>query len=162
MSAFVVSKSHIDALVHAAYFGPRDVHALPQQSGHWYKPNFRGCQNWALDQMDEVGEMLVKENLSSIHARYPDTVTDPEGTPGPVEQYWLQRYEHEMPKQKMGVVEALKALDCYEYQSCEHPEWETSEAFRFCRSMRHSLIGCLPGYDAAPWEWDEALRTDAA
>ena len=56
----------------------------------------------------------------------------------------------------MGVVEALKALDCYEYQSCEHPEWETSEAFEFCRAMRNLLIGCLPGYDAAQWEWDDA------
>jgi hypothetical protein len=118
MSAFVVSKSHIDALVHAAYFGPRDVHALPQQSGHWYKPNFRGCQNWALEQMDDVGEMLVKENLSSIHACYPDTVTDPESTPGPIEQYWLQPYGHETPKRKLTVVEALKAIACYEYPAC--------------------------------------------
>jgi hypothetical protein len=156
MSAFMVSKSHIDALVHAAYFGPRGVRGLPQ-SGHWCKPQFKGCHNWGFEQMNDVGEMLIRENLSCIHARYPDTLTDPEGTPGPIAQYWLQPYEHETPTRKMGVVEALKALDCYEYQSCEHPEWDKSEAFEFCRSMRHSLIGCLPGYDDAPWEWDGSV-----
>ena len=67
MSAFMVSKSHIDGLVHAAYFGPRDVRGLPQ-SGDWRKPQFKGCHNWAFEQMNDVGEMLVKENLSSIHA----------------------------------------------------------------------------------------------
>lgn len=157
MSAFMVSKSHIDALVHAAYFGPRDLRGLPQ-SGRWCKPQFEGCHNWGFERMNDVGDMLVMENLSSIHARYPDTLADPEGTPGPIAQYWQQLYEHETPPRKMGVVEALKALDCYEYQSCEHPEWDKSEAFEFCRSMRHSLIGCLPGYDAAPWEWDVPVR----
>ncbi len=103
--------------------------------------------------MNELGDMLVKENLSSIHSRYPDTLTDPAGTPGPIKQYWLQPYEFRTPKRKMSVVEALKALDCYEYQSCEHEEWEKSEARQFCDTLRHSLIGCLDGYNQAPWEW---------
>jgi hypothetical protein len=153
MSAYMVSKIHIDALVHASYFGPRDMRGL-RQSGDWHKPQFKGCHNWGFEQMNDVGEMLVKENLSSIHACYPDTLSDPESTPGPIAQYWQRPYKHKTPTRKMGVVEALKALDCYEYQSCEHPEWEKSEAFEFCRAMRNSLIGCLPGYDAAPWEWD--------
>ena len=157
MSSYMVSKSHVDALVHAAFFGPRGL-----RQSQWRKPRFKDCHDWSADQMDDLGEMLVKENLSSIHACYPDTLSDPESTPGPIAQYWLRPYKHETPTRRMSVVEALKALDCYEYQSCEHPEWEKSEAFEFCRAMRDSLIGFLPGYEAAPWEWDDDPQAAAA
>jgi hypothetical protein len=44
------------------------------------------------------------------------------------------------------------AIDCLEYQSCEHPEWEASWAARFLDALRAQLIGCLEGYDDAEWE----------
>ncbi len=55
-------------------------------------------------------------------------------------------------------VEGLSAIKCYEYQTCEHPEWEQSAAHAFCDALRDLLIGCLPGYEAAPWTWTEAMR----
>lgn len=156
MSAYMVSKQHINALVHAACFGPRDLQNVPFHARTWYRPSYKGFQQWGFDLVNDIGEMLTKENLSSIHARYPDTETNPEATPGPVDLYWLQPYQYTPPSRPMNAIEALKALDCYEYQSCEHPEWERSEAKQLCDSMRHSLIGFLPGYEAAPWEWDAA------
>jgi hypothetical protein len=50
----------------------------------------------------------------------------------------------------------LKAISCYEYQSCEHPGWRKSEAHAFCEALRDMAIGCLPGYDDAPWEINDA------
>lgn len=158
MSAFMVSKKHIDLLVRTAYAGPT---TNGKQGGYgqqpWYRPYFKGESQWQVEQCDAIGEMLIKENLSSIHARYPDTITDPESTPGPVDQYWLEPYTLADPffAKRLTAIEALKALDCYEYQSCEHPEWEQSEAHEFCERFRHALIGCLDGYEDAPWEWYE-------
>lgn len=155
MSAFMVSKRHIDLLVRTAYWGPRDERDIRPDHA-WYRPPFKGFSNWQLEQCNDLGELLVKENLSSIHARYPDTIANPDATPGPIEQYWLEPYElGDWFGSRLTPIEALKALDCYEYQSCEHPEWEQSEAHEFCQRFRHSLIGRLPGYDDAPWEWSK-------
>jgi hypothetical protein len=46
----------------------------------------------------------------------------------------------------------FKALDCYEYQSCEHAEWEDSEAKSFCDALRKRAGTKVPGYEEAPWE----------
>ena len=51
-------------------------------------------------------------------------------------------------------VAVLKAISCYEYQSCEHPGWHTSEARQFCSVLRDHMISMLPGYDDAQWEID--------
>jgi len=60
-----------------------------------------------------------------------------------------------------SAVELIKALHCYEYQSCEHPGWRTSQAHSFCRALERRLIGELPGYDDAPWAIS-SLDTPAA
>ncbi len=56
-----VSKSHIDALVHAAYFGPRDVRALPQQPGHLVQTTVQGLpssSSKSLRMMDSLESMM--------------------------------------------------------------------------------------------------------
>lgn len=46
----------------------------------------------------------------------------------------------------------LKAIDCLEYQSCEHPGWLDSEARVFYQALRRAAITELPGYsDAEGW-----------
>lgn len=145
MSAFMVSKSHIDAIVATALHGPTGVYR-----SEW------GC-NPPFPDANAVGEMLVKENLSSIHARYPDTLTNPEATPGPIDQYWLREYRFTEPAHALQAIAAIKLLDCYEYQSCEHKEWETSDARKFCDHLRRKLVTYVPGYDEAAWEFDLRL-----
>ena len=49
----------------------------------------------------------------------------------------------------------LKALVAYEYQSCEHEQWSSSQAESFCDALRAVAITTLPGYDAAPWLIDD-------
>jgi len=139
MSAYMVSRKHIDLLVAVAVAGPTGCR-------DWYPPSHKS--------KDDIGEMLVKENLSSIHHRYPDTITNPDDTPGPCEQYWLHRYTFRRAI-RLTTIEALKAIDSYEYQACEHPEWETSEARKFCDALRRALVHVLPGWEQAPWGFDE-------
>lgn len=90
------------------------------------------------EKADEIGAMLLKENYRSVNYRYNE-----EDAP--------QRYTYKQPRKVPTLIEALKAIDCLEYQSCEHPEWETCEAKKFLDSLRKTLISTLPGYNDAPW-----------
>lgn len=158
MSAFMVSKAHIDAIVATAIEGPSDgVKGGGYGQANWYSIYFDNpSRKLDYESAHVLGEMLVKENLSSIHSRYPDTIDNPDDTPGPIEQYWLEQYKFPIHTKPLTVVQALKAIHCYEYQSCEHDEWESSQARRFCEGLTSRLIGCLPGYEQAEWELTEA------
>jgi hypothetical protein len=86
-----------------------------------------------------VGAMLWAENARSVNHRYN-------------EEEWEQPYLFRRLPGVPNPVAVLKALDGFEYQSCEHPGWETSEAHSFCASLRKTAIRRLKGYDDAPWE----------
>lgn len=165
MSAFIVDKSHIDALIAVGWLGPRERTISPGNGWHtlrwWSVANVRGLSpadlhlyRRELDHLteDRTGAMLVAEVVASVRYRYPDSGDD---LPGPITHYWTEPYSYTQPRSVPTAVEALKLLSCYEYQACEHPEWETSEARQFCEALRHACIAVLPGYDAAPWEWTE-------
>lgn len=120
---------------------------------------------------DEFGDMLIRENVRSCIGRYPDTLEG--GTmPGPVDEYWTKPYEypdavkpmvpgmgaivvaaHETTRtvRHLTSVEALKCIHCLNYQSCEHAEWESSEANSALQALTSAITHRLPGYSAAPW-----------
>jgi hypothetical protein len=164
MSAFIVSKKHIDALVGAAIaYKGRGIQAF-----RWIAPNPFQSGNSSYDvdcaldlvNADQVGRMLWKENIRSVCHRYPekDRAELSEAFSGyreaaeyaDAETYRFRRLLDTLP----ALPALLKAIDCYEYQSCEHPEWEVSSARAFCQALRKTLIQQLPGYDAAPWGID--------
>jgi hypothetical protein len=160
MSAFVVGFDHIDALVTAA----ESVRPRCHDSGlSWYtddasKPG--GYERHELGYMDtatatEVGRMLIRENVASVCFRYSDC--EPDGDlPGTIGETDPEFYTftsvnaYELPPETMAVT-VIKLISCFEYQSCEHPGWKTSEAHAFCEALRHKMISGLPGYDDAPW-----------
>lgn len=133
MSAFQVSPKHIAALVTVWARGPSDGAA------RWTKPN--GNKRAALN-MDERAafEMLSIENAKSVGYRYNESTK-------PVEYVPLS-----FGARSPTIVEALKLLDCYEYQSCERPEWAETETFRWCYRLRKALCQALPGYSDSNWE----------
>ena len=53
----------------------------------------------------------------------------------------------------MNSGEAAKAAASLEYQSCEHPGWEASNARRIIRDLEGMLVRELPGYETGPWDW---------
>jgi hypothetical protein len=81
-----------------------------------------------------VGALLLAENRRSVDHRY-------------AEEEWEQPYLFKMLPGVPNPIAVLKALDGYEYQACEHPEWETSEAYNFCAALRRRAIRMLPGYE---------------
>ena len=73
--------------------------------------------------------------------------------PGDPDASYLVPFEYPLTGRLPTPVQAIKLVHCYEYQSCEHDGWETSEAHRFTTALLSSLEHSLPGYDDAPWEW---------
>jgi hypothetical protein len=179
MSAFIVSEEHVNALVELALVGPSDNRNSrgPVGNAHWnslsyytrdpqevFEESSRDEYWQALSDAhvevgkpggspDSVGAMLMRACVASVGYRYQDTLwpelPGPMPNPDPDEFSYRPTFTGRRPT----AVEGLKLIGCFEYQSCEHPDWKGSEAQRFCESLRDSLIGALDGYDDAPWEW---------
>lgn len=177
MSAFLVDKRHVDVLVALALHGPRGGTVSPDTVWHeprWAENDPRDCASWQdvtwrrashmsttdllsradLCAADELGDLLWAENAASLRYRYSDS-----DDMFPTE--YAHGYAYERPSYIPTAVEGLHAIACLEYQSCEHPEWQDSEACRFLASLQGSLIAALDGYRDAPWEWDDAKLEDA-
>ena len=96
--------------------------------------------------------MLLDECVRSVGERYNDSeVTD---LPGRSDAEYLIPFKFKLGYNLPAVV-ILKQISCYEYQSCETDDWKDTEAYAFCQSLRHATIDRLPGYEEAPWGWEE-------
>jgi hypothetical protein len=106
MSAWIPSKSHIDLLVKVAILDGHAVDTTP----------------------DELGQTLVDEVVKSVSYRYPDDDVEMGELPGPVDAYYLKPYAYEAPLREFTDREITAAVDCFNYQACEHPGWNASDA----------------------------------
>ena len=119
-----------------------------------------------------IAGILKRENLRSINARYPGR-TDRLIGDSPTEAYeaivWVDGPGEEMAPavtvrmramkfQRMFLtigtkwIPALfKALDCYEYQACEHVGYQTSLAKRIVDYTRKATARHVAGYDEAEY-----------
>jgi hypothetical protein len=134
MSAWIVTKKHIDYLVTAGI------------AAEVVQPS----------KADETGRMLWRECLQSVAYRYPYHV---DGTrPGPVgfKDSDVDRYQwRETPVLTGGAL--AKTVGCYDYQSCEHPEYRDSEASKLIAELSR-ISGRDDGVkypDDVPWGWED-------
>ena len=153
MSAYMLSRCHIDYLITAAA-GPGRDHDGPLR---WRagSPAASHRLGRSGDDPTRVGRMLWAENWASVSYRYPDVLTGgsiPREAPdftGPRELADYRNRPYYSGQMSPPPVKILKAIAGYEYQSCEHPGWDASEAAAFCEALRHRMIGYLPGWDEA-------------
>ena len=137
MSCMDVGLTHIDALITAglAYGRPVPlVWPVPDTNPQWYG-------ELTLATVNQVGSILLAANERSVSGRY----GEPSHMTGWVRPYRFRRLPGVPPP-----VPVLKAIACLEYQSCEAPDWQTSEARVFCEALRLRVINFLPGYANAP------------
>jgi hypothetical protein len=154
MSAFVVSPTHIDVLLSVAMHGPSD-RAVAGNLG-WTPPYVNELLSeksgpLPLELCSNAGTALLAECLASVSYRYPDLGAGE--LPGPLPTPVAGQYEFTDFGSCATIAETCKAIDCLEYQSCEHPTWSGSGAERFCTRLREELTAALPGAVDAPWEW---------
>lgn len=136
MSAWIVSKTHIDALVHAGI----DAELI--------RP----------EEADEFGRMLWRENLASVAFRYPYDKGNGD-RPGPVsfrdhhvDEYTFEPLDGGLGASRKAPAVVRQAAGCYDYQSCEHDGYQGSKAQQFA-TLLYELHKDAEG--DAPWGVDE-------
>lgn len=143
MSAWIVSKEHIDLIVsegirlEARLVSVGDDGALEVDRLTSLNAN-------------TVGRVLWGECQRSVAYRYP---RDRDGQwPGPagltlaeIEGYtWTPTtLRLGMDRETQRLVGLINAIECYEYQSCEHPGWASSEAKRWVESIYRLAVARL-------------------
>ena len=142
MSSFIVSPEHLRALVLAGLAGQYQDGAM-----RWYSDD--GNRSGVLDNdtAARVFEMLYRANVEAVEYRYGSD--NPDGLPGYIgpDPYRFTFASGFTP----DPVSILKAVACYEYQACDAPTWNASEARDFCQALRLRMIHRLEGIDDAPW-----------
>ncbi len=128
MSAFICSPDHISALVRFAC-----VNKVTFYVGNPSRSLGAGNEQ-------EIVDILYAENVTSVNYRYSHHEQEP--TTGCV---------YNPNAKRISPVEAIKLASSLDYQSCEHPEWESSIAHEIVESIKSEAIRRLAGYDAAPW-----------
>ena len=138
MSAWVVTKHHIDLLVSAA---------LERGIAVKFAPIDEAVTITAAT-AEEIGLLLWGENMSSVIYRYSLDGSD-EATAylQDLAGYRFRFY----PGVRASAV--AQALTCFDYQACEHPTYEHSAAAFFVSQLR-TAIGNPGDTDAEPWGFD--------
>ena len=103
MSAFICNDYHISVLAN---------YAAKQQLLYRHNNKTKGANDAAI-----IGLILHKENVRSYNYRY--------GTHLPTTDFTFDYAVQEKPFHESVIISAANCLD---YQSCERPDWEKSEA----------------------------------
>lgn len=155
MSAYICDRDHILYLVAAAVSHNLEPHGTFRwfHDGRWHELPSDDYERAA-----DVANMLWRENVASVSARYPNESSAT--LPGPCqENFVIEPADFPGAFTAFDLVQVIKAFDCFEYQSCEHKTWQTSEAHAFVAALRRAAWHALPGYENAAWG---APRKEAA
>ncbi len=126
MSAYVVSHTHISAIVRWA--------CRHNVSVYYSNP----ARSLKAGQEQEIAEILLAENVKSVNYRYKEET--------PVDTIVYDAFATDL-----HAIDVIKACQCLEYQSCEHPGWDDSLAKKILDIIQRDAVRHLPGYDKAPW-----------
>lgn len=144
MSAWIVSKGHIDCLVQASI---AERLTAPHEA-------------------NETGRMLWQECFNSVVYRYPNDGDGERPGPRDFRDADVDDYEFRGVEAPLDDAIVVWQIHCYDYQSCEHPEWETSDARELVLKLeavidaRHAAEGDSWHYNAPstqgwhPWGID--------
>ena len=127
MSAFIVSKNHINTLVNYGYHN-RLYRYISEDNILRFN-----------DEPTKIGQILVDENYKSINYRYEED-----------EEHY--KYKFNLSLKNYSPVQIIKACDCYDYQACETPDYDKSVAYKLIDTIRARAINSLDGYEKAEWE----------
>jgi len=134
MSAFIVTDATITGLLQATSAD------YPGDGADYY---WQDEARYFGGHAQEIGQKLVDENYRSVNYRYQEA-----GQP--------HEYQHRNVR-SLTPVEIIKLCGCYEYQACETPDWESTEAHAILEVIKSRAIRRLPGYDEASWDLREGV-----
>ena len=143
MSAWLCSAEHIAEIVrhtgnmHGKDGGALGVNPITKKS-YGYGPK-------------DLAELLATENLRSLMARYPE---DYKGLKDFTE-YFADCRNKAKGKARVSTEELIGLLRSYRYQSCEHEEWISSDAYWITRRMLDKRYNTLVPTELWSYEGEE-------
>lgn len=148
MSAFLVSHAHINVLIS---FAKSQKLVIPSPIA----PETISTSIHDDDLAGGFGLELIRENIRSLEYRY-----HPTNDSKSLSDSHLKRYRfHPDPRGTIiapdSSVRIIKATHCYDYQSCETPDYARSWAAAVMRHIREAACYYVPGYDKAPWDIED-------
>lgn len=142
MSAFIVSDKQISEVLNYInclnQYDKSDFNFMPY--------NFlKECEknNESLTRREALiacGEMILKENHKSVMYRYPDR-----------KDQTFSFFDYTEKTKCIGYFQFIKFIDCIEYQSCEHENWESSNACKILKSFKQYATSKQKDYEIAHW-----------
>lgn len=144
MSAYIVSENHIIYLVAAAL--SRRINRGSHGKFTWWNNEAKEISQYDPEGAAAFATELWQENVKSVNYRYPND-------PAPIDLFTItpNKLDDMLNAWDFEPVQVLKAISCLDYQSCEHPEWETSNAHAFLEGLKNAAIASLAGYSEAAW-----------
>lgn len=130
MSAFQVSDTHIVRLIGIAQ-------ALHNGNQHASVDSRIGPFNEV-----ELFTLLAKVNADSVGYRYGEDVA-------PVPAPDILRIPRVTLETVEDIAAAIKVIDCYAYQACEHPSYSGGSVDAWCTALIQGCIRMLPRFAAA-------------
>lgn len=116
MSAYLCNDEHFDALATWATRRPHFETFRYRFNGEWHTPDAA-----------KIATTLHAQNVRSVNHRYKEHESP------------SYRYQS-VPLDCISATDILMACDGLEYQSCETPDWEETEAFAILRAIRSRAI----------------------
>ena len=143
MSAWLCSAEHIAEIVrHTGNMYGKDAGALGfnpiTKKSYGYGPK-------------ALAELLATENLRSLMARYPE---DYKGLKDFTE-YFADCRNKAKGKARVSTEKLIGLLRSYRYQSCEHEEWISSDAYWITRRMLDKRYNTLVPTELWSYEGEE-------
>lgn len=127
MSAFILGNAHINAML---------TLTAPRYPGdglaYYWQDNMHPFGGHSA----EIGQKLVDENYRSYNHRYRED-NEP------------HTFRSSPCSKQYTLVGLIKACHCYRYQSCEHPDWNESEAYAIVSALLARAVRRLDGYEEA-------------
>lgn len=131
MSAYLVTDEHISAMLQAA---------TPRYPGDGKTYYYGGTRHPFGGYHQETGQILLDENYRSVNYRYSEDDKS-------------HRFQLRAVR-SCSAVELIKMAHCYQYQSCETPDWKQTEGYAIIVALEAMAIRKLSGYDEATWGFD--------
>jgi hypothetical protein len=173
MSAYQVSMDTIDIIVSAAMsrswaydplsiFTREELVADTPEIKELITPDYYGMNALRLGHGHEelLGRELVAANIRSLAARYADVAAfiDNNGwhkNPCPMVEYWPEDYKYRpvMRQRFSDYPEAITALNCYEYQTCERTDGRNYVWEQVVTRTRRNVATRWAEEAGAKWEW---------
>jgi hypothetical protein len=91
---------------------------------------------------------LLHANKASVSGRYGEPIREVGAEVPSIS------YEALLIYQVAAIVQALQWVRCYEYQSCDNPQWEDTFAYHYTQRLTSELIARIISKFPTSWTYD--------